>query len=91
MNLSIIFFIIMILGVSAYFAGLKKSLVLRNDKKLNSTPSYYGSILALNSSLSAIFFIILWFVIEKNFITQLENYRNYLYLFTLVAFLISSI
>ena len=91
MNLSIIFFIIMILGVSAYFAGLKKSLVLRNDKRLNSTPSYYGSILALNSSLSAIFFIILWFVIEKNFITQLENYRNYLYLFTLVAFLISSV
>ena len=91
MNLSIIFFIIMILGVSAYFAGLKKSLVLRNDKKLNSTPSYYGSILALNSSLSAIFIIILWFVIEKNFITQLENYRNYLYLFTLVAFLISSV
>ena len=91
MNLSIIFFIIMILGVSAYFAGLKKSLVLRNDKSLNSTPSYYGSILALNSSLSAIFIIILWFVIEKNFITQLENYRNYLYLFALVAFLISSV
>ena len=91
MNLSIIFFIIMILGVSAYFAGLKKSLVLRNDKSLNSTPSYYGSILALNSSLSAIFIIILWFIIEKNFITQLENYRNYLYLFTLVAFLISSV
>ena len=91
MNLSIIFFIIVILGVSAYFAGLKKSLVLRNDKSLNSTPYYYGSILALNSSLSAIFIIILWFVIEKNFITQLENYRNYLYLFTLVAFLISSV
>ena len=76
--------------MSAYYAGLKKSLVLRQNKKLNSTPIYHGSILAINSSLSSILFIIIWLVIEKNFYANLELYRNILYIFSIIIFLVVS-
>ena len=77
--------------MSAYYAGLKKSLVLRQNKKLNSAPIYHGSILAINSSLSSILFIIIWLVIEKNFYSNLELYRNILYIFSIIIFLVVSI
>jgi len=91
MNITLILLIICLFGMSAYYAGLKKSLVLRQNKKLNSAPIYHGSILAINSSLSSILFIIIWLVIEKNFYSNLELYRNILYIFSIIIFLVVSI
>ena len=91
MNITLILLIICLFGMSAYYAGLKKSLVLRQNKKLNSNPIYHGSILAINSSLSSILFIIIWLVIEKNFYSNLELYRNILYIFSIIIFLVVSI
>mgnify|MGYP001175732801 FL=1 len=91
MNITLILLIICLFGMSAYYAGLKKSLVLRQNKKLNSNPIYHGSILAINSSLSSILFIIIWLVIEKNFYANLELYRNILYIFSIIIFLVVSI
>ena len=91
MNITLILLIICLFGMSAYYAGLKKSLVLRQNKKLNSAPIYHGSILAINSSLSSILFIIIWLVIEKNFYANLELYRNILYIFSIIIFLVVSI
>ena len=91
MNITLILLIICLFGMSAYYAGLKKSLVLRQNKKLNSTPIYHGSVLAINSSLSSILFIIIWLVIEKNFYANLELYRNILYIFSIIIFLVVSI
>ena len=91
MTITLILLIICLFGMSAYYAGLKKSLVLRQNKKLNSAPIYHGSILAINSSLSSILFIIIWLVIEKNFYSNLELYRNILYIFSIIIFLVVSI
>lgn len=91
MNLSIIFFIIALLGVSAYFAGLKKSLILRESSTLNSTPIYHGALLSVNSMLASILVIVMWLIIEKNIFYELKNFREYLYILALTVFLLTSI
>ena len=66
MNITTILIIIGLLGVSAYYTGIRKSLVLREERLLHSTPVYHGAILAVNSSLASILFIIIWIFLEKN-------------------------
>ncbi|MEL0102429.1 MAG: phosphate ABC transporter permease subunit PstC [Gammaproteobacteria bacterium] len=91
MSITSILLIIGLFSISGYYAGLKKSLVLRENKKLHSAPIYHGALLAINSSLSSIFFIISWLVIEKNFYTDLESFRNILYIISIVIFLTVSL
>ena len=51
MNITTILIIIGLLGVSAYYTGIRKSLVLREERLLHSTPVYHGAILAVNLSI----------------------------------------
>ena len=91
MNLSIIFFIIALLGVSGYFAGLRKSLIIREKHTLHSTPIYHGALLATNSSLTSILTLVIWLIIEKNIFYELIFFREYLYLLTFIIFSFTAI
>ena len=91
MSITSILLIIGLFSISGYYAGLKKSLVLRENKKFHSAPIYHGALLAINSSLSSIFFIISWLIIEKNFYTDLESFRNILYIISIIIFLTVSL
>ena len=73
MNITIILIIIALLGISSYYAGIKKSLALEKSKKLHSTPIYHGALLAINSSVASILFIIIWVLCEKNIYTGLSS------------------
>ena len=66
------FFIIALLGVSGYFAGLRKSLIIREKNTLHSTPIYHGVLLAVNSSLASILTLVVWLIIEKNIFYELK-------------------
>jgi len=80
------FFIIALLGVSGYFAGLRKSLIIREKKTLHSTPIYHGILLAVNSSLASILTLVVWLIIEKNIFYELKFFREYLYFLTFIVF-----
>ena len=90
MNITIIVIIIALLGISSYYAGIKKSLALGKIKKLHSTPIYHGALLAVNSSIASILFIIIWILFEKNIYTDLSLSRNILYIFSILIFLLTS-
>ena len=72
MNITLILLILGLFGISAYYAGLKKSLVLREAGSLHSTPIYHGAILAVNSSIASVLFIIIWILLEKNIFPNLS-------------------
>ena len=80
------FFIIALLGVSGYFAGLRKSLIIREKNTLHSTPIYHGILLAVNSSLASILTLVVWLIIEKNIFNELKFFREYLYFLTFIVF-----
>ena len=80
------FFIIALLGVSGYFAGLRKSLIIREKNTLHSTPIYHGILLAVNSSLASILTLVVWLIIEKNIFYELKFFREYLYFLTFIVF-----
>ena len=80
------FFIIALLGVSGYFAGLRKSLIIREKNTLHSTPIYHGVLLAVNSSLASILTLVVWLIIEKNIFYELKFFREYLYFLTFIVF-----
>ena len=90
MNITTILIIIALLGISSYYAGIKKSLALGKIKKLHSTPIYHGALLAVNSSVASILFIIIWILFEKNIYTDLSLSRNILYIFSILIFLLTS-
>lgn len=90
MNMSIMFFIIALLGVSGYFAGLRKSLIIREKNTLHSTPIYHGVLLAANSSLASILTLVVWLIIEKNIFNELKFFREYLYFLTFIIFLLTA-
>jgi hypothetical protein len=54
MSITSILLILGLFGISGYYAGLRKSLIIRKNKKLHSTPIYHGALLAINSSLSSV-------------------------------------
>ncbi len=91
MTLSYIIVIIALLGISAYYTGIKKSLLLKKKKSLHSNPFYHGALLAIYSSLSSITFIIIWLLLEKNFFSRLEFFRAYLYIISIFLFLITAV
>ena len=91
MSITSILLIIGLFSISSYYAGLKKSLIIRKNKKLHSTPIYHGALLATNSSLSSIIFIIIWLIIEKNIYTGLESFRSLLYIISIIIFFIVSL
>ena len=91
MSITSILLIIGLFSISSYYAGLKKSLIIRKSKKLHSTPIYHGALLAINSSLSSIIFIIIWLIIEKNIYTGLESFRSLLYIISIIIFFIVSL
>ena len=91
MSITSILLIIGLFSISSYYAGLKKSLIIRKNKKLHSTPIYHGALLAINSSLSSIIFIIIWLIIEKNIYTGLESFRSLLYIISIIIFFIVSL
>ena len=84
------FFIIALLGVSGYFAGLRKSLIIREKNTLHSTPIYHGILLAVNSSLASILTLVVWLIIEKNIFNELKFFREYLYFLTFIIFLLTA-
>lgn len=86
MNITIILIIIGLLGISAYYAGLRKSLTLREDKILHSTPIYHGAILAINSSLASILLITTWILLEKNVFPGLLEFRSILFILSIFIF-----
>lgn len=79
------------LGVSAYYTGIKKSLVLREEKLLHSTPIYHGAILAVNSSLASILFIIIWLFFEKNIFLELSSSRYILFTISILIFILTAV
>jgi hypothetical protein len=84
MNITTILIIIGLLGVSAYYTGIRKSLVLREERLLHSTPVYHGAILAVNSSLASILFIIIWIFLEKNIFLELSSSRYILFIISIL-------
>ena len=90
MNITTILIIIALLGISSYYAGIKKSLALEKNKKLHSTPIYHGALLAIYSSIASILFIIIWILLEKNIYTDLSLSRNILYIFSILIFLLTA-
>ena len=90
MNITIILIIIGLLGISAYYTGLRKSLTLRQDKLLHSTPIYYGAILAINSSLASVLLIIVWVLFEKNIFPELLAFRNILFILSIFIFFLTA-
>ena len=90
MNISIILIIIGLLGISAYYTGLRKSLTLREDKLLHSTPIYHGAILAINSSLASILLVIVWVLFEKNIFPELLAFRNILFILSIFIFFLTA-
>ena len=91
MNITTILVIIGLLGVSAYYTGIKKSLVLREEKLLHSTPIYHGAILAVNSSLASILFIIIWLFFEKNIFLELSSLRYILFTISILIFIFTAV
>ena len=91
MNITTILVIIGLLGVSAYYTGIKKSLVLREEKLLHSTPIYHGAILAVNSSLASILFIIIWLFFEKNIFLELSSSRYILFTLSILIFILTAV
>jgi phosphate transport system permease protein len=91
MNITTILVIIGLLGVSAYYTGIKKSLVLREEKLLHSTPIYHGAILAVNSSLASILFIIIWLFFEKNIFLELSSSRYILFTISILIFIFTAV
>jgi len=91
MNITTILVIIGLLGVSAYYTGIKKSLVLREEKLLHSTPIYHGAILAVNSSLASILFIIIWLFFEKNIFLELSSSRYILFTISILIFILTAV
>ena len=91
MNITTILLIIGLLGVSAYYTGIKKSLVLREEKLLHSTPIYHGAILAVNSSLASILFIIIWIFLEKNIFLELSSSRYILFIISILIFILTAV
>ena len=91
MNITTILLIIGLLGVSAYYTGIKKSLVLREEKLLHSTPIYHGAILAVNSSLTSILFIIIWLFFEKNIFLELSSLRYILFTISILIFIFTAV
>jgi len=91
MNITTILLIIGLLGVSAYYTGIKKSLVLREEKLLHSTPIYHGAILAVNSSLASILFIIIWLFFEKNIFLELSSSRYILFTISILIFILTAV
>jgi phosphate transport system permease protein len=91
MNITTILVIIGLLGVSAYYTGIKKSLVLREEKLLHSTPIYHGAILAVNSSLASILFIIIWIFLEKNIFLELSSSRYILFTISILIFIFTAV
>ena len=90
MNITIILIIIGLLGISAYYTGLRKSLTLREDKLLHSTPIYHGAILAINSSLASILLVIVWILFEKNIFPELLAFRNILFILSIFIFFLTA-
>ena len=90
MNITIILIIIGLLGISAYYTGLRKSLTLREDKLLHSTPIYHGVILAINSSLASILLVIVWVLFEKNIFPELLAFRNILFILSIFIFFLTA-
>jgi len=90
MNITTILLIIGLLAVSAYYTGIKKSLVLREEKLLHSTPIYHGAILAVNSSLASILFIIIWLFFEKNIFLELSSSRYILFTISILIFIFTA-
>jgi phosphate transport system permease protein len=91
MNITTILIIIGLLGVSAYYTGIRKSLVLREERLLHSTPVYHGAILAVNSSLASILFIIIWIFLEKNIFLELSSSRYILFIISILIFILTAI
>ena len=91
MNITTILIIIGLLGVSAYYTGIRKSLVLREERLLHSTPVYHGAILAVNSSLASILFIIIWIFLEKNIFLELSSSRYILFITSILIFILTAI
>ena len=91
MNITTILLIIGLLAVSAYYTGIKKSLVLREEKLLHSTPIYHGAILAVNSSLASILFIIIWLFFEKNIFLELSSSRYILFTISILIFIFTAV
>ena len=90
MNITIILIIIGLLGISAYYTGLRKSLTLREDKLLHSTPIYHGAILAINSSLASILLVIVWVLFEKNIFPELLEFRKILFILSIFIFFLTA-
>ncbi|MDC0482161.1 phosphate ABC transporter permease subunit PstC [Gammaproteobacteria bacterium] len=90
MNITIILIIIGLLGISAYYTGLRKSLTLREDKLLHSTPIYHGAILAINSSLASILLVIVWILFEKNIFPELLAFRKILFILSIFIFFLTA-
>ena len=91
MNITTILIIIGLLGVSAYYTGIRKSLVLREERLLHSTPVYHGAILAVNSSLASILFIIIWIFLEKNIFLELSSLRYILFIISILIFILTAL
>jgi len=91
MNITTILLIIGFLGVAAYCTDIKKSLVLREEKLLHSTPIYHGAILAVNSSLASILFIIIWLFFEKNIFLELSSSRYILFTISILIFIFTAV
>ena len=91
MNITTILIIIGLLGVSAYYTGIRKSLVLREERLLHSTPVYHGAILAVNSSLTSILFIIIWLFFEKNIFLELSSSRYILFTISILIFIFTAV
>jgi|TARA_B110000090_G_scaffold144233_1_gene158450 phosphate transport system permease protein len=91
MNITTILIIIGLLGVSAYYTGIRKSLVLREERLLHSTPVYHGAILAVNSSLASILFIIIWLFFEKNIFLELSSLRYILFTISILIFIFTAV
>jgi len=91
MNITTILIIIGLLGVSAYYTGIRKSLVLREERLLHSTPVYHGAILAVNSSLASILFIIIWIFLEKNIFLELSSSRYILFIISILIFILTAV
>ena len=91
MSISTILIFLSLLGVSAYYAGLKKSIALRKKSFTHSTPIYHGALLAISSILTSLLFIMLWIILEKNFFLELVSYRNYLFTISIIIFLLTAV
>ena len=91
MNITLILLILGLFGISAYYAGLKKSLVLREAGSLHSTPIYHGAILSVNSSIASVLFIIIWILLEKNIFPNLSSARIILFVISILIFILTAI